>query len=46
MARKTSAVRPKSERVQDERLRKFQEQQRARARYASRRSSGRMVSKP
>ncbi len=41
MARKTSALRPRADRVQDERMRRYREQERARARHANRRSAGR-----
>lgn len=41
MPRKTSAIRPKTERVQDDRVLKFKEQARSRARHADRRSATR-----
>lgn len=43
MARKTSAVAPKAPRIQDERMAKYREQERARARHANRRSTGRQT---
>ena len=45
MARKTSALIPKAERVQDARLLKHQEKARSAARYARRKSSGRTVAR-